>query len=86
MGKTYLAIPLGYPAIQKDYNTRFFSLADLVLILEAAQRRYRQTMHRAVNAYKLLVNDEIGYLPMSRDQANLCSSRSWPSVTNPGAE
>jgi IstB-like ATP binding protein len=28
-------------------------------------------MHRAVNAYKLLVIDEIGYLPMSREQANL---------------
>ena len=28
-------------------------------------------MHRAVNAYKLLVIDEIGYLPMSRERANL---------------
>jgi DNA replication protein DnaC len=45
----------------------------LVLMLEAAQRqgRYREVMHRAVNAYQLLIIDEIGYLPMSRDQANL---------------
>ena len=28
-------------------------------------------MHRAVNAYKLLIIDEIGYLPMTREQANL---------------
>jgi DNA replication protein DnaC len=28
-------------------------------------------MHRAINAYKLLIVDEIGYLPMSREQANL---------------
>ena len=28
-------------------------------------------MHRAVNAYRLLIIDEIGYLPMSREQANL---------------
>jgi len=44
-----------------------------MLMLEAAERqgRYRQTMHRAVNAYKLLILDEIGYLPMSREQANL---------------
>ena len=58
---------------QKGYKTRFFSAADLVLMLEAAQRqgRYRQAMHRAVNAYKLLIIDEIGYLPMSREQANL---------------
>src|SRR5260370_29031772 len=42
-------------------------------MLEAAQRqcRSRQAMHRAVNAYRLLIVDEIGYLPMSREQANL---------------
>jgi len=42
-------------------------------MLEAAQRqgRYREVMHRAINAYRLLVVDEIGYLPMSREQANL---------------
>ena len=73
VGKTHLAIALGYLATQKGYKTRFFSAADLVLMLEAAQRqdRYRQAMHRAVNAYKLLIIDEIGYLPMSREQANL---------------
>ena len=54
MGKTHLAIALGYLATQKGYKTRFFSAADLVLMLEAAQRqgRYRQAMHRAVNPYK----------------------------------
>ena len=73
VGKTHLAIALGYLATQKGYKTRFFSAADLVLMLEAAQRqgRYRQVMHRAVNAYRLLIIDEIGYLPMSREQANL---------------
>lgn len=28
-------------------------------------------LHRAVNAYRLLVIDEIAYLPMRREQANL---------------
>ena len=28
-------------------------------------------MHRAVNAYRLLIVDEIGYLPLSCEQANL---------------
>jgi DNA replication protein DnaC len=66
VGKTHLAIALGYLATQRGYKTRFFSAADLVLLLEAAQRQghYREVMHRAVNAYKLLVVDEIGYLPM----------------------
>jgi len=71
VGKTHLA--LGYLVTQKGYEARFFSAADLVLMLEAAQRqgRSRQVMHRAVNAYRLLIIDEIGYLPMSREQANL---------------
>jgi DNA replication protein DnaC len=73
VGKTHLAIALGYLATQRGYKTRFFSAADMVLMLEAAQRqgRYREFMHRAVNAYRLLILDEIGYLPMSREQANL---------------
>src|SRR5712692_3227226 len=42
-------------------------------MLEAAQRqgRYREDMHRALNAYKLLIGDEIGYLPLRREQPNL---------------
>ena len=28
-------------------------------------------MHRAVNLYRLLIVDEIGYLPLAREQANL---------------
>src|SRR3954468_23731954 len=30
-----------------------------------------EAMHRAVNTYKLLIVDEIGYLPLAREQANL---------------
>jgi DNA replication protein DnaC len=28
-------------------------------------------MHRAINTYRLLIIDEIGFLPMNREQANL---------------
>ena len=43
------------------------------LLLEAAQRqgRLKEVLHRAVNIYRLLIIDEIGYLPMGREQANL---------------
>src|SRR3546814_10004502 len=52
---------------------RFTTAADLVLMLETAQRqgKLKEAMHRAVNVYKLLIVDEIGYLPLARDQANL---------------
>lgn len=73
VGKTHLAIALGYRATQRGYKTRFISAADLVLLLETAQRqgRWREVLHRAVNVYKLLIIDEIGYLPLTREQANL---------------
>ena len=51
----------------------FTTAADLVLLLETAQRqgRLKEVLHRAVNTYRLLIVDEIGYLPMGREQANL---------------
>ena len=47
--------------------------ADLMLQLDTAQRqgRLKQVMQRSVNGPSLLIIDEIGYLPMNKDQANL---------------
>jgi DNA replication protein DnaC len=43
------------------------------MLLETAQRqgRLKEALHRAVSMYRLLIIDEIGYLPLSREQANL---------------
>lgn len=74
VGKTHLAIALGYAATQKaGIKTRFVSAADLALQLAAAQRqgRLNEVMKRNVLAYRLLVIDEIGYLPFGREESNL---------------
>ena len=73
VGKTHLAIALGYLATQRGWKVRFTTAADLVLLLETAQRqgRLKEVLHRAVNVYRLLIIDEIGYLPLGREQANL---------------
>jgi DNA replication protein DnaC len=73
VGKTHLAIALGYIAAQRAMKVRFTTAADLVLMLEVAQRqgKLKEAMHRAVNVYKLLIVDEIGYLPLAREQASL---------------
>lgn len=73
IGKTHLAISLGYLAAQAGMKTRFVSAADLVVALVAAQRQDRLAdfIKRNVMGPRLLIIDEIGYLPMSRDQANL---------------
>lgn len=73
VGKTHLAIALGYLATQAGIKTRFMSAADLLLTLDTATRQGNlgEVLRRAVLAYRLLIIDEIGYLPMSREQANL---------------
>lgn len=54
-------------------STKFISTADLTSQLVAAhhQGRLAQYFSRAVQRSKLLVIDEIGYLPFGRDEANL---------------
>lgn len=73
VGKTHLAIGLGYLATQAGIKTRFITAADLMLALATSVRQgtVSETLKRGVLAYRLLIIDEIGYLPMNRDQANL---------------
>jgi DNA replication protein DnaC len=64
---------LGYLATQAGIKVRFMSAADLMLTLTTAARQgtLGEVLRRAVLAYRLLIIDEIGYLPMTREQANL---------------
>lgn len=73
VGKTHVAIALGYLATLAGLKTRFMTAADLLLQLDTAQRqgRLKPTLQRSVNGPSLLIIDEIGYLPMTREQANL---------------
>ena len=50
VGKTHLAIALGYEAVRAGIRVRFTSAADLLLQLSTAQRqgRYKNTLHRGV--------------------------------------
>ncbi len=72
VGKTHLAIALGYKATQSGIKTRFVSAADLMLQLAAAYRlgRLKQYLRRGIQAPRLLIIDEVGYLPFSREEAN----------------
>jgi hypothetical protein len=72
-GKTHLAIEFGLLATHRGWKVRFTSAADLAIVLEAAKRqgRMKEIMHRTVAMPKLLIIDQIGYLPFGREQANL---------------
>lgn len=73
VGKSHLAIALGYRAVMAGIKTRFITAADLMIQLAAAkvQGRLKEYFNRAVVGPKLLIVDEIGYLPFGRDEANL---------------
>ena len=72
-GKTHLAIGLGLRATERGYKTRFITAADLILQLEKARRedRHEQYLPRAILGPRLLILDEIGYLPMGKAHADL---------------
>jgi len=73
VGKTHLATALAYRAVLAGIKTRFISAADLMLQMATArsQGRLKEYFNRAVLGPKLLVVDEIGYLPFGREEANL---------------
>jgi DNA replication protein DnaC len=72
VGKTHLAVALGYKATQAGIKTRFVSAADLTLQLTMAHRqgRLKEYLRRGIQLPKLLIIDEVGYLPFSRDEAS----------------
>jgi DNA replication protein DnaC len=73
VGKSHLAIALAYRAVMAGIKVRFITAADLMLQLATARNQGRLTeyFNRAVIGPKLLVVDEIGFLPFGREEANL---------------
>jgi DNA replication protein DnaC len=73
VGKTHFAMALGHRALAAGNKVRFNTAADLMLQLAAAknQGRLREYFNRVVVGPKLLIVDEIGYLPFGREEANL---------------
>ncbi len=80
VGKTHLAISLGVAAILQGISVVFFTVADLVDLLEqdAKEDRLKQRL-AALCKPKLLILDEMGYIPLDQRSAQflfrLISSR-----------
>ncbi len=72
VGKTHLAIALGREAIRKGFSVRFINAANLMSQLEKAHTEGNLTEKIAtLNKAKLLIIDEVGYLPLSPSTAHL---------------
>ena len=72
VGKSHLAVSLGIAAAKTRLITYFISCHDLIMQLQKAQSENRLEVRLKHYAkYKLLIIDEIGYLPIDKNGANL---------------
>jgi DNA replication protein DnaC len=72
LGKTHLAIALGYEACRKGHSVLFASTIDVINTLTAAKSAGR--LKQEIKKYAkptLLILDEIGYLPIDKSGADL---------------
>ena len=70
LGKSHLAIALGYTACQHGHSVLFASAIDIINTLAAAQAggRLKAELNRYVRPQLLLI-DELGYLPIDKSGA-----------------
>jgi DNA replication protein DnaC len=71
-GKTHVALSLGLAACQKGFSVAFTTAAGLVhQLMEARDERRLLKLQRDLQAVKLLLIDELGYVPLSPTGAEL---------------
>ena len=72
VGKTHLAVSIGMTAAKKRYSVYFISCHDLITQLNKAQFENKLAQRiKHFCGYELLIIDEIGYLPIDKQGANL---------------
>lgn len=72
VGKTHLAVSLGITAAQNRHSVYFISCHDLINQLNKAH--FENKLEKRIKhfcGYELLIIDEIGYLPVDKQGANL---------------
>ena len=71
-GKSHVALALGLAACQKGFTVAFTTAASLVTqLMEARDERRLLRLQRDLQAVKLLIVDELGYVPLSATGAEL---------------
>ena len=72
VGKTHLATAIGVTAAKKRYSTYFIKCNDLIMQLKKAKLENRlEAKLKHFFKYKLLIINELGYLPIEKDDAKL---------------
>jgi DNA replication protein DnaC len=71
-GKTHLASAIGLNLIKQGHKVKFWNLVDLVNELEQEQEQRRTgEIKRRMRKFSLIILDELGYLPFSKNGAQL---------------
>ena len=71
-GKTHVALGLGMAACQKGLSVGFATAAGVVHeLIEARDEKRLLRLQRQLASYKLLIIDELGYVPLSQTGAEL---------------
>jgi len=71
-GKTHMATALGIEACKNNFRTRFVTCYGLVNeLIEARQERALQRLVQKYVRYDLLILDELGYIPFSKEGSEL---------------
>jgi len=71
-GKSHVALGLGLAACQRGFSVVFTTAAQLVhQLMEARDEKRRLRLQRELQAAKLLIIDELGYVPLSPTGAEL---------------
>lgn len=72
VGKTHLAVALGVKAVEAGHRVEFSSLNQLMNRLKRARDENRlERIIKQLTYPRALIIDEIGYLPLTRDEASL---------------
>jgi DNA replication protein DnaC len=71
-GKTHLATALGYCAAQQGCCVKFTTVSQLVnALVEARDNRQLSLLSKRYQGYKLIILDELGYVPLAKTDAEL---------------
>ena len=72
VGKTHLATAIGIENAKSNHSTYFINCNDLIQSLKKANLQNRlDDKLKTLAKYKLLIIDEVGYLPIDVDSANM---------------
>ena len=72
VGKSHIAEALAFAACQREIKTRWVTAAELVNILSASKADHStEKVLKKFAGYKLLVIDELGFLPLDKEGSDL---------------